>query len=679
MQQNLPFDPQNPMYPWFRVSPTEPPFVPNVQLAEQWMYQYVPWVTGMLATEIQTNATLNPLRMFMFNASAANAWQNDDFVGLVVTTLNFVGMMMARRQYVNPDQGINTAVPYIVSLAVAANVRDFPGLQGYIDQQTYRDVNDSIMEFDAIRRDLQHYLGGYHQQTAAAQPYDPRFGVDNRGGGQQTYRPIYGQQQQGGAVSRGIVGSSTGSGRFGSSQRQAPQGNPARPNLPHKPSVYSRFAKDNQSSQPFSIEQPFEARTEMPQQVETQQPTTLKEADGSILVKELESSYTWKPSAKQNYRPVYHPLTQERYHRVFDDGTVLVEVRDRDPIDMEFDKHQVPGFGHRRDGVGYDHAKALEKMSRAAVAVDVASGIVKQAEALAASDQSEEANTVRSRLAKGEDHAVVEPARLTDVSERILWLNAGVNRMARAAVADKPLDLHRTYAYLADPVICQQNVSDFIKRLGESRTYIELAEKLNGAVGEVELRVLEMINKRLIQMVNRVCSLYLSLPDGDAHISDSFDSDTLRDQEKYIHEQYGPVIAQAFKLQQRRHIQSVFFDLPDNIKTELSDALFGNVEFKDGTKPSIGFLTSQYSFTFVDVLAAELDIDFDQDTTSLIEAGNNQALYQIARQLFVSTENELPFYRHLIQTNDGEILELVKGDVGKDAYLLCKNPELWAD
>jgi hypothetical protein len=36
-----------------------------------------------------------------------------------------------------------------------------------------------------------------------------------------------------------------------------------------------------------------------------------------------------------------------------------------------------------------------------------------------------------------------------------------------------------------------------------------------------------------------------------------------------------------------------------------------------------------------------------------------------------------PFYRHILKTIDGVLLEVVEGDIGDGAYLISRAPQVW--
>jgi hypothetical protein len=93
----------------------------------------------------------------------------------------------------------------------------------------------------------------------------------------------------------------------------------------------------------------------------------------------------------------------------------------------------------------------------------------------------------------------------------------------------------------------------------------------------------------------------------------------------------------------------------------------------------VALLTTRNTYSTLAVYAHDLDINFDADTGSLIQQEGSEmqkALYQVVMDLFVRLPKK-PFYRHILKTIDGVLLEVVEGDIGDGAYLISRAPQVW--
>lgn len=711
--QQLPFDPTRLAHPFLAIDQNRPPCVPPYQ-CENFLGPYLSYIAFLLQTEIQARSQENPLRTFAFNMLAANGFNNQDFAELFAATVDHVAMCLMQRQYGTPDEAAINLSPIMVDMAVAGFVQDFPQLTQFINQEVYYSVQETTanqQRFAAARRQFryQNPVFGYGQQQQQQQrPYQ---GAQQQGyPQQQQYRPggyqVPGHMQQGGMPvgaapapfrQRGPVGATSLS-----RPPQAPEQETGmqRPVSPMGTSKYAKMLKDvedvrvKEAPQPYQspnlppqqeapndlLRQPFTPRTE--QAMNSQQPYNQAplEADGSFLIPEVQSTYVWKPTAEQPYRPIYHPSCEQRMHRIFPDGRVVVEVHPLQLSNMDYEKHNVPNvFGKPREGVNYDQLRALGKFAEGAR--EVAQRFEWEQEA---TGDDEAASAAQAKLNEDPVSVVINENWAADVSETSIMLNAGIDRLAHNATAEKPADVYRVNAYLAEPVLCVDDQSAFLRRISESRSYLELAEKLHGAGSEADVGLVEAITRRCIVMLNRVLCLHLSIPKDQLQLDNEFDAATLQELEAVLQADFGPAVYKAYKDKQREHIASVFM-LEDGpgFKTaveQLSEQLIDTSKFPEGKGPHLALMSSKISFTLLDMYIHDIDIDFDTDTGSLLTERNAGDFYKVVQDLFAKAKADGGngiFYRHLFQTNDGAVMEVVEGDIVAGSYLISRAPKAW--
>lgn len=698
MQQNpsLLFDPLNATAPFAQIDVNNPPFVPNYQCEPQ-IQQYGPYCAGLLMIELQSAAQRNPLRMFAFNMYAANYWKNDDFLVLYGATMDYVACsLLADRSegFRSPDEAIQRLAPRMVSLMVANNTQKFPALVNYIDQDTYQDVMRQVQFWSVLDNTLNNFrrqspVFGYGptfrpNQSMMMQP--PMGGGYQQGGGYplpQQHMPM----QMGGANRMALQAAVGGGAQPFTRSLPSPDSSyvSQRMNPEEQDDPYARMRRNRESNQadvnqraPAAVEvlaPPFNPRTKEPVIMEDARAVQIPLDDGSYLIPEAESAHIWRPTEEQPYRPVFHPSTQVRYHRIMRDGTVFVEAHDKQP-NMDYEKHNLPNiFGKPREGAAYDIARSTQGFSRGAAEFAHRMDWTVKAHTLGDTDEGREA---QKKADEAPVSVIVQDEWHADVSEVSNMLYAGVSKLQAAAESGTSPDVFRLYGYVAEPVLCVTDQSDLLRRLGESRTYLELAEKLNYAAKENDLGLVETVGRRSIQMLNRVLSLNLSIPPDQLSLGTDFDADTIRELEDALETGYSAVFMDAYRSQQRIHIESIFQHIDsDEIWQNLQDDLVDKSKFPEGKAPWVALLTASYSFTILDMYSHDLDLNLDAETGSLVTEQNSGDLYKVLVDLFTRQPQDKTFYRHLFQTNDGVVLEVTKGDIGIDAYLISRSPTLW--
>lgn len=416
------------------------------------------------------------------------------------------------------------------------------------------------------------------------------------------------------------------------------------------------------------------------QENQQHQPTAYESFnDGSQLLSEADGMHLWKPSDTQPYRPAYHPSTQMRLVRVMPDGTAFIEVHEKE--NMQYDEHNLPNeltstFGKKREGVQYDVARASSAFAKGAEEFADRMKWSVQASKLGDSDEGRQA---KERAEEPTAVVVTYDAWFNETSEVATMAHTGAARVKKAAEMAEAPDVFRAFSYISEPVICEKDQSELLKRLADSRTWLELAGKVEEALKDGDVGLIEAVSRRAIITLNRVLALSLSIPpDVVSLANDGFDSETIRELEEYLAQNFSPVFLNAYKREQRNHIDSMFqtIDSPE-ADAELRRGFVDPSQFPEGKAPYLALLTSCMSFTTLDIYAHDLDLEIDGDTGSLLTEENSGDVYRVIAGLFESLPKEYTFAKHLFQTNDGILLEVVKGDLVDGAYLLSRVHQVW--
>lgn len=680
-QSNLMYDPQRAMWPFTPVDIGNPPFTPHYQ-CENDFYRFLGYCSSILMAELQAQATKNVLRMYTYNMFTRpgnpqdqySRWQNEDFMMLVAKTMDWVIYCMTvdrRENFPTIEQAIQTLAPQVVAFQVSTAVAENPELQRFIDQETY---NEALGRFQQWRQ-LNDMLKSFRLQRPVF-GYGPGFGL--------TQAPQYTGQVQPSVLSAAV----------GTGAQQAFGGHVGVSTVSYvnqrlgrgEETPYERMMRESregasppqQASQPAPLVQPFNPRKEAPVVMDHQSTPAVAATfdDGSILIPEAQSPKKWRPSEVQPYRQAYDPATQVRMHRIHPDGAVYVEIHEKSP-DMDFEKHNLPNiFGKPREGVPYDMAGANAALARGSA--EFAERMKWSTEAQKLGD-SDEGRNAEAQANKDPVSVIVLNEWKVGLSEVDIMLGTGIRKLQKAAELGHSPDVFRMYGYVAEPIICQKDQSALLADLADSRSYPELAEKMQTALENgADVAVVETIIRRAIVLVNRVLALTLSIPPEDLSLTTDFDVETIHELEIAVGQDYGSVVFAAFRNQQRNHIESIFQSIEDaSVEQTLRDDLLDASKFPEGQAPWLGFVFSAYSFTMLDVYSHDLKLNFDKDTGSLLTDENASELIHIIIDLYVRLPRDKTFYRHVFQTLDGVVLEITEGALASQAYMISRSPQLW--
>lgn len=664
-QPNLPYNATGPERQPLNLSLGNPPYVPASFNGPQPLQQILPLICASAAIEIQQRAQNNPLRTFMFNQYSRNNFNNEDFAALIEATIEYIILEMNNNRYSDVERAAQNCVPQMCEMLCAINLRVFPDLEAYINQNVVQTLRNTISNFDNIANRIKQARSGNSgwnngNNNNNNQGNNGWNGGNNNGntwnngngGGGNNWNSNSGNNNSGGSQNRW---SNTGSWSSGTAKpstgntgalfnSQSSSGNAE---------VSGNFRSKYDDKQP--LKQPYEARKENPVSQQQQQ------EEMHVLEAPLNSGeIKWVPSNRYPYVPAIAPTVGEIWLRKHpasrDNPNGLIEpfLKEKD-TSVDYDKHDTGSiFG--------PPPRTLDMSNAAKTMAKIEEGVRKVNNTVTMSDDEKKAPEVTT---------LVNQKVMIETSLESAWVSGSLNRLT--APAGQLPDVYRTYARIALPLVTQEDLTDVITNFGQSKTYIELREKLQAAIEEKKAPQLwGTVNTRLTDMINRILSQKLALPgeNGTAVSIDSFLGD-IEDLISFLGKSYGQNVQQAFLKHQKQEIQSMFITLDEKLTKDLSDGYVADMKFDDANKPTFTFLASDYSLTFLDCLSYELDVDMVKGIGTLMTDAGTPIVHNMLSGLFADIEERGgSFERHLFITNDGRTLEAVRGYLGEKAYML---------
>jgi hypothetical protein len=632
--QGLPFNPEAPQLPYLNLTLNNPPYVPNYQ-GEPWARQLAPLVAAAAAIEIQQRAPTNPLRMFMFNQHAQNNFANPDFDGLVTGILDFVSMGGAQGRYRTPEEGVQDAVPKIIEMVCVSNVRNFPALERYLDPNMVPAMRNTINLFDNVVMEINAFKrsrsgGGWNQ--GGGQPY---VGGGGAWGGAPsghfgTGRTDFGIPPM---VPRAGHGGTTG--LFGG-------GGPAQPfDFRGSGSISSDITRYGKP-----LEQPFAQKD-----INMGNPVPGKEENASTEIPAKDVN--WRPGKEYPYYPAYNPRTHELFFKLNQNNEYIPVFKNRDQNAMDYNRHRLPSvFGPIPRNLELDETgntlKAIEEG-------------IKQVSVETTENNKPENDGKDLRLTHVKQQTIVESC------EKTVWFLASLDRLSVHENTKKIPFVYRAYAQISDPIVTINDDAAFVTNLGASRTFIELKEKMMAAVNEVGMEVWNACNRKITRMINRIINQNISIPGLSI---DSF-VDDIEDLQALLARKYGEEIREAFLKNQAKQINATLMLMYEPLAKQFTDSYMEDYDFEADRIPSIIYLASNYSLTYLNCHSYELELELAPNVGAAVVQSMMPVMHQMLDELFRDTDARSEnFARHLIRTNDGRILEAARGQIGEGIYVL---------
>lgn len=173
--------------------------------------------------------------------------------------------------------------------------------------------------------------------------------------------------------------------------------------------------------------------------------------------------------------------------------------------------------------------------------------------------------------------------------------------------------------------------------------------------------VLKTIDERLTQAVNNAIETNMSITGLNI---DSF-IDDWNDLINHMSNKYGELIAAKFVAKDEEIIRSALNVLNDECAQDVTNGIYDTL---DDIMYPISYFVETVSFTMLNFFSSELDLDFVKGSSALLSKVNTRVWYDLADQIFREYGDSCT--RHLIRTIDGKILEIKKGWLTENAYIV---------
>jgi hypothetical protein len=685
--QQLPFDPENLMWPTQWLNIENPPFVPQINV-DQRAANYLPVISGLLMQEIQNNAQPGrPLRVFMYNLYSNNGWANENFARTVAGICDWFIMAMETNQYRSEQDCLTDIVPKMAELAAATQLRDYPALEGYIDANMHNATVQLINNFDGIAHQIQSYMSRQQQGSQWG-----NRGQQQQGGGWQDRQrgDWQGRRQTGGGSnwegstqrqtkpldtfgsggSNLFSGRQAGGDRWGKSGSQAEEGSTRFDRRREEP-AQSR-SSDVEVSGGAKMDDGFNTGWRRKEQQPAAKPTHVEiEQTGStpalnkgklveavqeaveVLADEAKAAkLVWKPSIDQPYPLAYNPRTQLLYLRKETSHAAVIQVvKDRQEGSVDYEKHKiVRSFGPgARKLSPEENQKKLEAMRQSL-----------EPRSLDDPTLTEEARALLK-------NRVVSDAWIMETSQDLAWVVGLVGKEVDGIEGTLP-DVYHRRAKICVPVVGLEDQSAMIRELGECDTYEALKLKLLALGSTMNPELWQLSELKMTEAVNRVLSQRMSID--DIRIT-SFIED-VTDVVPVIGKAYGRVFVDAFNVSAQETIAQTFQTVNDGMAEEIrlmTDNILANYTGEAPNKLKFTYLISNVTMTYLSCMAQELEIELDPKKAVLVTI-NTPFVRELLADILERVSDDFEFDRHFIRTADGRVLELTQGLLGSNSLLL---------
>lgn len=622
MQGQLPFSPTQLQFPVGNYN-----VVPNIGLEPQLQQfaQLLQPMSQVLIEELQSKCRQSPLRTFLFNQMANNGFQNAEFSGLVKSSIEYFAYLVRRNQVQNPTQGVYAAAQEMVMFIAAQNYRNFPGLQQFEDPNKIQVVLNKLAAItqDISRERTQGMYPGVQQQFGGGMP---------QGGGFNQFTTMQpgntNFQQAAGPTNNRNFGGNTSSGIFTSNE----------------PDRSASFDTGNSGmGRNFGTNNTSNIGEVSEQLIQEEILSTLEQTDSSVDIDE--ANRRWKPSEGNFYRPAYEPSHQKLTATKKNDR-FFYQVKELGEFEMDPARHRLtPLFGN-------NNSMIAEKLKGLDTSVALAEAVSDAKSAASGVDCTLDTYS-RIRL----DSLPIE------LGYDSVWVSGIVERIRRSRDRGDttPINIIQWHSSVVKPIVVEgEDVADTIRRfstLDSAQLLMAIANKKD----TLPPAVLAAIDERLTEATNAVIKTNMSI----SGLSIESFIDDWKDLVNIISNKYGELIAAKLVSKDEEIIRNAL----NMLSAECGhDVTMGIYDTADGETYPISYFAENVSFTMLEFFSSELNLDFVSNTSALLSKVNTRVWYDLADQIFREFGDECT--RHLIRTCDGKILEIKKGWLTDNAYII---------
>lgn len=654
-QMQLPFPTDRPIQQQYQIDVNRPPFVPNLTVSP-WIQPYLPYLTGVMMDFITQKSANGPISMFFYNQMCYNNWQNQEFVETVAYCADFIYM---ENQHFTPQQNqigevFSRAVMTFVEMRSVYSIKQYPQLWNFIAEPDRRGFQQMHFAYETIVNNINSLRAATPAGPMPGQPVGygmpPGYGQPQMGMGypqqQQPQAPMGAafQHQQSSYGPQGGMRAPMGAPAPGGGRSYDSTGTPpAPPQAPQAPQA--PMAAPMQAPGPNQAQPP-----KGPNVMNAPQP----QASAANLVDPAD--YSWKFTPEVPYPPVYNPVTHELKYSLGNNNTTKPVLIEGNTNVIDYNRHDIATFFGKppvNSPVLMDNAPAISKLQE---------GIVDIAEENANVDEK----------GKQVEYTLSLENLLVEVNLDNAIMAARVELRARHE--EVPM-VYRVYSHVYTPVIDTASHHELVKNLSTSTSYIELREKLKAAGEDHPIELVTELNRRATNLVNHILHKRLSILPEDITVDDFvLDLDDLL---ALVEENYGENVKKALLKDQRKNISSLFKSLDPTGETSgvvysnLSEDILRGAWADDEDKaPKFTFIGETFSLTLIDMVSHDLQITGNPKIGNGLSPRYAPAMYNLAKNIFNADTENLAVSRNLIITKDGRVLEVTKGDLAQDFYLL---------
>lgn len=641
---------------FLQINVNQPPYVPQIPVP-QYMAQYLPYIAGLVANEVQSQAQSNPMRTFMFNLLSQNNYYNNEFTEVVAAACDYIELGIMKRQFADVGQAAQQCVPRIVEMIAAANVRTYAGLSQFVPQQAQQAVQALINTFSATGNEIvQMKAQQQNVQAAPQQSYFPQGQPQQQRGSFPSAAPQFAHTAQ---PVGGVAGTGVGASLFNNTQQSNTHVRPGTGRVDRwagtKPAIEEQTFEQNTAplGQPFASRAPIVTPAGKSNTVPAEyqnHPLLVMGNDGSYQIPAVSSEEVWIPNPSQPYIPAYNPSLHMLFHQVFPNGTVGIIIKELTQAMMDWKQHNLNG------GTFGTPAK-VQKMG--AVDMDKV-----WADVTALNHTDMQGSDAVPELGAEEVAIPVQIDQEWKLSTSIEMAILNVRMAQNAAVYKKGSEIlaFESYGTILKVSADKDDHTAVLDRLSASETYVGLSEKLKAVKGEIPDNLWYMIDEAMTNAVNRVLRKNLSI----AITMDRFSDDIV--EVFSIIERKGTVVTKAFNENQESVISTTLSSIPKEYREAMDPQLLDGIP-----DIKLTYLGQDCSFTMLDCMSHDLEVELQDGLGVAVLETMVPEIYALVRGIFdraTNFEGEAKFSRHFILTNDLKVLEATQGHIGADFYLL---------
>lgn len=685
----LPFDPHRPQHQTFQITVNNCPVNLSVlqnQIHPNLLSYLVPIAVACIDA-LQSRASVNPLRMFLFNQMATNSYNNQNFLQLVKSVCDLAECNAA--QGVQIEQAITAAVDLTIQFYAFNNMMTCPGLQQYVDPNTH----SNLAALQQKQQQVTQIVMQYQQQKAMRNQQQSMGGYPNQG----FQTSSFGQQQPLQAAQAPQSWHTQSTGMF-STPIQAPAAQEPQSNMVEGWAAASQnnqvwnqsfnqptqqpAAPRQEACPPFSFNTPAAPAAATP----TPPPTTRNDItaqyekvyqhpSGKLMIKEGDPGVKFK---RTNQWPIAPSSTKvaDIYYIVHEDGSMEPVIKKLSKEEqMEKAKHYAathPLTPHEKMWNSILAHGAEERKVEIQKIFD--SG--RLAEMVKSDLDFKKPAVKEDEVVKDESYVAVTAAddawSQTDIS---MTLTDSENTQCVAYV--KPA-LHVT------PIVAKCDVKELVNNVKDSVTLEQCASKLKvenytikSLTDLTQKRQRQTVYGKINRMLTASVNHYLKYKLGLSGVKiDSFEDDA-GELLSYLEAEYPENFATALAAHQRSIIRSVLTTTLDDFDgSEFDESLRGqHLPSEDIKNNQPVFLYRKEFYMSVNMFAAELDqqIDDNGDTTSVFK-DNSPFLYSLCEQIASCAqkldERDEDVYSYYIKTLDDTIYVVNRSALSPSTFII---------